>query len=397
MSIPTAVLSERLQEQLAGRRLLAAVLTTFTLERAFLLDEVLPALVPAELSNVPVQRREELADHLHEQGSHLAVYYDERCLADDAGGTRIPVALVPVRTSTGVFHPKVVLALVEDEDPMGGAERLVVLVTSANLTRAGWFENVECAHVFTLRAGEATWNREPLLEFCRYLAGSTRTQGQRQALDQVVAFLEGLTQRRRRGYADEPLAERFVWTGPGQPRGLVEQLTPWLLPWYQGGSLEVVSPWYSPDGADQVAELVRAFRPTRVLVACPLDATGAHLLPARSEVTLPEVAQWAALPSAVTRRAEMTGSTQRTLHAKAYRLVSEDRWSSAVLVGSFNLTGPAFQRGGNVEAGVVLDVEGDSHRRFDDWLARLEELPPPSATGVQDEALEQGLRTAPCS
>lgn len=53
-----------------------------------------------------------------------------------------------------MFHPKLVLVLVEDstdEDEEeavaeGHPESLIVGVLSANLTRAGWWENLETGH-----------------------------------------------------------------------------------------------------------------------------------------------------------------------------------------------------------------------------------------------------------
>ena len=79
--------------------------------------------------------------------NHLAVYYDRRGLV--AGGTpaRLDVRRIPLARGTGYFHPKLIMLLVEESDDEGYLDHLIVMCPSANLTRAGWWENVECADI----------------------------------------------------------------------------------------------------------------------------------------------------------------------------------------------------------------------------------------------------------
>ena len=52
------------------------------------------------------------------------------------------------------FHPKLVCALVEDADgPTSTGRKLIVACQSANLTRAGWRENLECSHTEVMDEG----------------------------------------------------------------------------------------------------------------------------------------------------------------------------------------------------------------------------------------------------
>ncbi len=138
---PQAVLAEALREALDGAPLRAAVLTTFTLEAGFTLDEVLPVFVPQALSGAANTRREELAEHLLSNDAVVTVYADAAHVGGFERASRVPMSVVPVTHPTGFFHPKVIMALTESD----GQERLVLAVGSANLTQAGWWEWVECA------------------------------------------------------------------------------------------------------------------------------------------------------------------------------------------------------------------------------------------------------------
>ncbi len=96
----------------------------------------------------------------------------------DAKPARLDVSRVPIVHRTGIFHPKNVFALVEEVEPDDDGHRaqsLIVACMSANLTRAGWWENVEVCHIETIREGEATRLKEDLLP----IPGRPRAKGGR--------------------------------------------------------------------------------------------------------------------------------------------------------------------------------------------------------------------------
>src|ERR1043166_4783284 len=144
--IPRAVLSEQFEERLGGKRLLAAVFVTFRFDPEFFEQQVLPVFLDVPTSHVEGIRRVQLEDALKEVRYRVAVYYDQGGLDPDAKPARQDVSRIPVIHRTGIFHPKNVFALVEEripDDSGNRAQSLVVACMSANLTRAGWWENVE--------------------------------------------------------------------------------------------------------------------------------------------------------------------------------------------------------------------------------------------------------------
>jgi hypothetical protein len=145
-NIPRAVLSEQIEEHLGGRRLLAAVFVTFHFDPEFFEQQVLPIFLNVPTSHSEAIRRVQLEDVLKDVRHRVAVYYDQNGLGQNPQPARLDVSRVPVVHRTGIFHPKNIFALVEELEPDDDGHRaqsLVVACMSANLTRAGWWENVE--------------------------------------------------------------------------------------------------------------------------------------------------------------------------------------------------------------------------------------------------------------
>ena len=113
-SIPTSVLSEALERAIAGRRVKAAVFTTFNFEPGFFEEEILPLLFDFTFSHVPALKLIQLEDELRSI-DHLAVYYDRRALLTGGVSASLDYSRIPIER-TGCFHPKVALILLENED-----------------------------------------------------------------------------------------------------------------------------------------------------------------------------------------------------------------------------------------------------------------------------------------
>lgn len=142
-SIPTGVLAQELGDRIAGRRVRTAVFTTFSFDPEFFELHVLPSLFDQPFRQVDKLKRIQLEDSLRDV-DHLAVYFDQTALARDAGPACLDYRRIGIRLNKGVFHPKLVLLLLEDDrDPDHPQQALLVGVASANLTRGGWWENVE--------------------------------------------------------------------------------------------------------------------------------------------------------------------------------------------------------------------------------------------------------------
>ena len=192
---PTAVLSDELKSVVAGRQLRAAVFLTFQFEPEFFEQQVLPLFFDVSLSHAEAIKRVQMEDLLRDVPHGVAVYYDQNGLVADAKPARLDVRRIAVRHATGIFHPKNVFALVEalepDEDGQP-AQTLIVASMSANLTRAGWWENVEVCHIEELREGELTRLRDDLLGFLDGLERrvSEKASDGHAALKAIKAFLQ---------------------------------------------------------------------------------------------------------------------------------------------------------------------------------------------------------------
>jgi len=145
----------------------------------------------------------QMEDLLREVRYGVAVYYDQNGLAADAKSARLDVRRIAVRHSTGIFHPKNIFALLETIEPDKNgyhAQTLIVASMSANLTRAGWWENVEVCHIEQVEDGELTRLKDDifgLLEGLERRVFEKAADGHA-ALKAIKAFLRSTAQRQLR-------------------------------------------------------------------------------------------------------------------------------------------------------------------------------------------------------
>ena len=200
MSIPQEVLGDALAAAIGGRRVRTAVFTTFSFDPGFFELHILPLLFHYPFSQVDKVKRIQLEDQL--RSTDVAVYYDRSALAQDALPAQLDFRRIDVRRRGGVFHPKLVLLLVENppqwEDEEGsGPQSLVVGTLSANLTRAGWWENVETGHFEEIPDLELSDSpcpfRQDLLKLIGRLKTTAAPDENHAALEEVHAFIRNRT------------------------------------------------------------------------------------------------------------------------------------------------------------------------------------------------------------
>ncbi len=377
-SIPTGVLAQELGDRIAGRRVRTAVFTTFSFDPEFFELHVLPSLFDQPFRQVDKLKRIQLEDSLRDV-DHLAVYFDQTALARDAGPACLDYRRIGIRLNKGVFHPKLVLLLLEDDrDPDHPQQALLVGVASANLTRGGWWENVECVHFEEISErdrgeGRVSWRRD-LLGLLRAVQRSAAPGENHAALETIRSFLQRKTETGdfANASSDGAWHTRLFF---GQ-----STLTDWLaerrLSKWQW-NLEVVSPFFPPAGAGPLRALLEEFEPSETRIYLPEDPQSTEALVSRETYAAVEAtgARWARLPADLVTRGRSTGSGQqppRRVHAKTYRLWSKeggDVW----IIGSVNLTDAAHSKSnsGNLEAAWLIDVSNAGlPRRW--WLDPLD-------------------------
>jgi hypothetical protein len=371
MSVPRQVLSEALQRALSGRRVLGALFLTFEFDPEFFELEVLPAVLDTPVSQAVVARLLQLEADLGQLDHGIAVFYDPKGLITSGGAPRLNVQRFPVRLPTGIFHPKNVLVLTEDRDADDDghpARRLLVGTTSANLTRAGWWENVEAAHFEDLAAGAATRLKEPLSDLLARVARLTSNEAGRTALEPYRSFVRGLSQEDRKSQ-NGMLKPHFYVAGGGSGVDVAEFLKA-HIPRDSGYRLEVISPFFDKaPAASPLKSLVKALQPNEVRVFLPRDPSGAAQCSEEmfELVRSLDGAEWGRLPDDLMARGRGAEAVPRSVHAKVYRVFKPHPKTEYLFVGSPNLTAPGHSgTGGNLETGVLVQVEPASRPDF--WL-----------------------------
>jgi hypothetical protein len=385
--IPRAVLSERFEACLDGRRLLAAVFVTFRFDPEFFEQQVLPVFVDVPTSHSEAIRRLQLEDALKDVRHRIAVYYDQNGLDPDAKPARLDVSRVPIVHRTGIFHPKNVFALAEQLEPDDTGYRarsLIVACMSANLTRAGWWENVEVCHIETIEEGDPTRLKDDLFRFLEGLErrAADKAADGNESIGAIKAFLKSTLQRLVRS-AGGRLHTHF-FDGTTTVPDFLRQAAGTAI---DGLYLEVISPYFDAGPESKpLSDLITAFNPKEVRVFLPRKDTGEALC--SSELyewirSQPGVS-WGRLPKDVTRGGKSEDIKSRTVHAKVYRFFQANPKREYMFVGSVNLTGPAHRRGGNLETGFLVEL--DVPRRPEWWLETDRSQPASYEPRDEDEA-----------
>ena len=385
--IPQAVLSEQLAEVIAGRKVRAAVFTTFTFDPGFFELHVLPALFDIPISQVDKVRRIQLDDALRTV-EDVAVYYDRTALSQDAMPAQLDFRRLGVRVPTGIFHPKLLLVLVENEgedDETPGYESLIVGTLSANLTRAGWWENVEVGHFEQIEdkdSVDVSHNgyafRTDLVDLTRRLKELGGPKEEQEALERIRVFLLKRTPTHA-PLQNSAVGVHYTRLFHGQsdlPDWIAETMGRW-----RDWNLEIISPYFDGENAGTLERLIEEIQPRQTRVYLPFDLDGKPTVSAELFAAIAKVATWGKPPQSLIRPGARTADTKaapRFVHAKIYRFWRNDGkdGKQVVLVGSPNLTNPAHSdsKSGNLEAAFLVDVsKAKIPRRW--WLTPLEDEP----------------------
>lgn len=366
--IPREILSDQLEECIKGRRIVAAVFLTFEFDSGFFEQEIIPVLLNLPVSHAKAIRLVQLEDALRTCAGNIAVFFDsDRLVKGSAGSAHLDVRRIPVRHGTGVFHPKNILLLVEDREcdkDDHRARALLVGAMSANLTRSGWWENVEACHFEEIEENDRTLLTEPLLKLLRLLKQRTSATGPHPPLETIIEFLAKDTVRRERRSGNQT---RFTYFYPGTnsfPDFLEEAVGASL----QDLHLEIISPYLGDaPSSGPLRELIERFNPKEVRLLLPRNRDGSAACTAKlyKSVAGMDRVSWGKLPADATSGGAKDAPA-RFVHAKVYRFFSQNPKREFCFVGSVNLTEPAHSKGGNWETGMLVEV--DCQRAPEFWL-----------------------------
>jgi len=365
-----AVLADAIDEARGDRQVRAAVFCTYNLEPRFFEDHVLSRVLGIDDGGRPLVVRLKVQEALREL-SEVLVLYDPRGLRTAEGSLQHEIVARPLHAPRGCAHAKHVLLLLEDAD---APDSMVLVTTSANLTRAGWWKNVECADVRRLTAGEATPLKPDLLALLEDLGELSGEDSE--ALSQLQAFVNTLLPG-----AGLPR----LWTGRAP-------LARWLSSMVEpGGWLEVVSPYTDANG-DTAKRLWEQLQPSSARVMQPVDDQEAVTASATWHAAIEELGgKFSSL--GIDRSLGKKGAGQRFVHAKILRGGSDS--GGWMVVGSPNLSVPGHAGwrtdppAANFETAILTRTDGSP------WMRGERKTAPPPEQGQappEDRQGEHGLQ-----
>lgn len=330
-------ISEAFRTAIGEREVMLAFFSTYSFEPDFFELEVLPLLLgnPALSSNESI-RYYQLQSLMRQHEGRLAVVYD-LSVFDPQLAPRLEVDYMPMRVGGACQHAKLMVLVVRDRKSK--QQSIVFGVGSFNLTKAGWWENLEVGHWVELCEGFAPGNiHRPLLDALRFYQAQTPSP--------VLEKILGIAQTFETS-ADDPSCS-FYFSGSSSGRihfdSFIAEHTDAKAP------LEVISPFFAAEGDNQVIlSLLKRYPSVTVLL--PLDEHGRALVHRESVYeSLPdETITWGRWSESIRKSHLDPQSGYRRLHAKIYQSLGEDPWA---FVGSVNLSYKAFRQ--NVEAGFLL-------------------------------------------
>lgn len=406
--IDQAVLSDYFHKEMDGQRLVTLLFTTYSFDPGFFEQEILRVFFEQAFSQAKAVRLAQLEDALRELQVRPALYYDPSALVLTEGSAVLDIARHPVRLDA-CFHPKLVCALVEELTEPGSkaARKLIVACQSANLTRAGWWSNLESSHIEVIGEGESSAIVEGLTGFLNWLARKSpgysadetgagkRPASRSDAAGEILRFLAKSPDRQR--WPRNPMPTRFLFTpmarGGSDMAGMLAKAAHGEL---TGMNLEIVSPYFDDaESSEPLIRLIEEFSPKEVRIHLPCNPDGTARVSQQLHAAVRGLDSrscrvvWGSLPVELLRAGPAGNAPPREVHAKIYRFFSSNPKREVWVTGSLNLTRQAFQAGGNMECVFLTEVPMAGKPR-PAFLVKTDDAAPTSFEPLSDPATTPG-------
>lgn len=361
MSMELSTISDGFRAQIGEReRVVAAVFTTYRFEPEFFEQEIIPLMLDQGLAFSSDQRIKsiQVREALSDAGLPVEVFYDLDLFRQQ--GTVSPAMEYlhhGIRGERSAFHAKLVLLLVEDLD--SGEQCLCVGAGSANLTIAGWWENIECQHWEWVVSGEVSRSflnqlRDDVAWLAARRKGAPDDPGQ--ALPRIASFLENC-----RGSNSAELVSYYGLTSlalgqkrrPAFMRFLRDALSEQSH--YKRWTLEIISPYFAESPTfDGHAHFFKDLGLQEIRIFLPVNDQGEALCNREyyERIAQTDGIEWATWSPEMVKRLGLQTPVNRTTHAKVYHFYNG--MQSWVFVGSVNFTHRATTD--NQEAGFFIQL-----------------------------------------
>ena len=378
MSLPQEVLFESLNEAVGIRSVEHAVFSTFSFDPGFFERQILPCIFPnRRFSSSENVRLIQLEDELRTT-CNVEVYFDARALASDAITPKLAYRRFPIYWKKGVFHPKLILLLVRQAKAKHRS--LIVCCQSANLTRSGWWENVECVHIeelFDFRTDEGKQGypfRNDLLAILKRVRNA-HSNREDFSLQEIRKFLRKRVNQYKNSETERVYPRFYGGYKSKSFRDWLQEVVPAQFR-NKKLNMEVISPYLDEKTIAPLENLIETIVPIQSRVYLPKEDDGVIRVSedVYNAVQAHSNAEWANLSgNYAARKGSDSNLASRFVHAKIIRLWHRFRDRPHLfIIGSVNCTSAAQGANRNMESAILVDVTDDrAYKR--EWFLSCED------------------------
>jgi len=346
------VISEKLTEQINRGEVQACVFTSYCFDPDFFEIDVIPNLLRTSISYSSDERvkKYQVAEALRVSGLDVEVFFDQPMFSPDTGPS-MQYLFHGVNLLPNIFHAKNIYLLVNDSSSGtrgGSQQRLLVAAGSNNLTRSGWWENIETQHweEVTQTGSDGTFVKQ-LLEDLEWLKDRRNLQAGDGAIEKLISFLRNCEMKELTApplYFGLRQKKYFEFIKKHLPTSVSSK-------W----NLEIISPFFVNDSLSLLHEKFFEMGIQEITMLLPLDQDSK----ARCELQYYETIRnadricWGQWNDVEAKGLGINEQLEqyRTLHAKVYHFFNDKE--SWVFVGSVNFTHKATSD--NVETGFFIN------------------------------------------
>jgi len=346
-----AQISQYTEDILNSRSVRAAVFTTYTFDPGFFEQDVIPLLLPENRSFSIDERVKQfqVRESLREAELPIDIFYDHNIFRiSGESSPSMEYGCHGVSEGNRAFHAKLAFLLVDNGEDQ--ADSLLVSAGSNNLTRAGWWDNIECQHWEEVRqvGGDEKFLSQ-LKQDLAYLQDKCIVQSEDSALAHIQRFLNAC-------YFDHEAKSVHYFGLSNSPR-FIDFLSEKIDKFAEPAELEIVSPFFADDARNRLHEAFKDLGVGSVHLLLPRDDKGEALCNRDylTHIDNSENVNWA---NWVKETSDTLGVGKdkapfRELHAKVFNFIGRD--TAYTFVGSVNFTHKALYE--NIEAGFLVETD----------------------------------------
>lgn len=356
-------ISDLVAEYLEGSLVTAAFFSTYSFEPDFFELEIMPLLMSQQVGNsnktyLPALstndaiRWQQLERLMAERQVATSVVYDPSVYKCERS-PRLEIAYHGYSPSFGCQHAKLIAIVLETPEIETSEKKLPQVLFGAgsfNLTRAGWWDNIECGHFVKLSDRWAPRNLceaiTKALVFYQQQAGNHDT-----ALQKVLGVIDALPKSEDNEKLD------FYFSGSLNEQAQ-NSFSDFITQYHEYDQLEVITPYFAESGSNKViSKFLKQFKSRKILLPLdPRDNTRAKIEKSVFNELKEHEVCWCSWQTDVESKLK-DSSSPRELHAKVYQMSNQN--TVDLFIGSVNFSYKAFQD--NIEAGFLLrDIKEDN-------------------------------------